>query len=359
MTDKRPTISEQLFDEAFRFDFFQAVRLLERLRPERTPVGRGETLPNTEVVRFRTRTSLDFPASQIHRITDRDVKPESHDDTEPDARPRQAARRLLSRHDAPPPAEMLVAFMGLTGPLGTLPTHYTELLQERLRYKDTALWEFLDLFNHRIISLFYRAWEKYRFHIAYERGGDPVTEHLFDIIGLGTDGLQNRLGIPDEALLFYSGNISARPRAAVHVASILTDYFGVPAKVEQFTGQWLPLDDDALTRLGTANSELGETTVIGSRVWDAQSKFRLSFGALTFRDFKRFLPTSAAFAPVGKMTRLLVGMEFDFDLELILRRDEVPEMRLGGDDARLGWTSWLKTKEFVGDDPRVVFGVSE
>lgn len=355
------TLAEELFDEAFRFEFFQAVRLLERIAPRRTPVGRagdqgaaerstgtdrkGDAsrraagLPAREVVRFRTRSSLEFPASQIYEVKD-------------------AA-------DTEQPPEMTVAFFGLTGTSGVLPAHYTELAAERTRYKDSALADFLDLFNHRLLSLFHRAWEKYRFHIAYERGGDPVTEHLYDLIGMGTEGLRGQAGVPDEALLFYSGHLASRPRSAAHINQILGDYFGVRVRVEQFAGQWLALDDEAITRLGQVNSELGRTTVIGSRVWDAQSKFRLRFGPLTLQEFTQFLPTSTAFAPVADMTRLLVGLEFDFDLELILRREEVPESRLSSDPdapaqgARLGWTSWLKTTEFAGDDPAVVFAVKE
>ncbi|HEX8089073.1 MAG TPA: type VI secretion system baseplate subunit TssG, partial [Blastocatellia bacterium] len=163
-----------LFDEAYRFDFFQAVRLLERTYPQRQPLGRNGH-PSREVVRFRTRVSLDFPPSQIHQING-----------------------TIAGDDNQPP-EMMVAFMGLTGPLGVLPHPYTELLLERVRYQDNALWEFLDLFNHRMISLFYTAWEKYRFPIAYERAGpDRFTEYLFDIIGLGTAGLRGRLGMQDE-----------------------------------------------------------------------------------------------------------------------------------------------------------------
>src|SRR5262245_2705359 len=227
-----------LFEEPYRFDFFQAVRLLERVDRKRLPIGRyGE--PTDEVVRFRTRVSLGFPPSQIFEL----LEPADGEST---------------------PPEMMVAFMGLTGPMGVLPHHYTELLMERARYKDTALWDFLDLFNHRMISLFYRAWEKYRFPIAYERGQDRFTEFLYNFIGLGTGGLRrNRLNMPDEGLLFYSGLIAQRPHSAGAAEAILGDYFGVDASVTQFKGQWLKLEAEDLSRLGSANCELGINTVAG------------------------------------------------------------------------------------------------
>src|SRR5712691_8081671 len=159
-------VRQQLLDEAYRFEFFQAVRLLERMSPSRQRVGASGP-PAEEIVRFRTLPSLAFPPSQIHEVRD------------------------TGGRDAPP--EMTVAFLGLTGPLGLLPHPYTELLIDRVRHEDRTLWDFLDVFNHRLISFFYRAWEKYRFPIAYERDRhDPFTEYLFDLISMGTAGLKGR-----------------------------------------------------------------------------------------------------------------------------------------------------------------------
>src|SRR4029077_2380484 len=117
------------------------------------------------------------------------------------------------------------------------PHPYTELVRERIRQKDTALRDFLDLFNHRIISLFYQAWEKYRFAIAYERGErDRFSHHLLDLIGLGTPGLQNRQHVPDDSLLYYSGLLAMNTRSAMALQQILADYFEVDVEIEQFVG---------------------------------------------------------------------------------------------------------------------------
>jgi type VI secretion system protein ImpH len=257
---------------------------------------------------------------------------------------------------------MTVAFMGTTGPLGVLPHPYTELLVDRTRHKDTALREFLDLFNHRLVSLFYRAWEKYRFPVTYERGEDDrFTDHLFAVVGFGTRGLKHRQSFRDQALLYYGGLVAQRPTSVAAIEAVLGDYFGVRARVEQFVGQWLALDDESLTRLGSANSRLGVDTVAGSRVWDAQSKFRVRLGPLAFDRFTDFLPVGTAFKPAAELARLLVGEEFDFDVQLTLRADEVPACALttkanpeSGRRPMLGWTSWLKTKPFTQDDSQVV-----
>jgi type VI secretion system protein ImpH len=327
-----PTLEETLDHEAYRFEFFQAVRLLERLLPGRAAVGRHETPPGAEAVRFRTRPTLQFPPSEVY-----DLK-RSPDDAAP--------------------AEMSVAFMGLTGPSGVLPSHTTELVAERARAKDHAIWEFFDLFSHRMVSLFYRAWERYRFTVAFERGKhDELTEDLFALVGMGTRGLRGRLGLPDEALIFYGGLVAQRPHSAGAVEAVLGDYFGAPARVEEFTGQWLELDDESLTRLGAANSRLGESTVAGARVWDAQSKFRVRFGPLRLAEFERLLPAGEDYTAAVRLGRLMGGAELDFDVRLVLKAGEVPDCRLGEGGRtrpRLGWTTWLKTRPFAVDDSQVL-----
>jgi type VI secretion system protein ImpH len=233
---------------------------------------------------------------------------------------------------------------------------------ERTRYKDTALWAFLDIFNHRIISLFYRMWEKHRFPIAYERGElDQFTGYLFDIIGMGTGGLRGRLSFNDQALLLYGGLIAQRPHSGSAIAAILSDFFNVPARAVQFAGQWLMLEDN-VTQLGSANSNLGISTIAGTRVWDTQSKFRIKIGPVNLQEFKAFIPMGSAFRPATDLLRLVVGLEFDFDLQLVVKAEDVPACRLGAlpeDGPRLGWTSWLKTREFAKDDEQVVLLVKE
>ena len=333
-TTNRP-LDQELWDESYRFDFFQAVRLLERLAPERQTVGVDADIQR-EAVRFRTRQTLSFPPSEIYQITREDGESEK-------------------------PPEMTVAFMGLTGPLGVLPHHYSELVIDRSRHKDTALWAFLDIFNHRILSLFYRVWKKYRFAIAYEgRELDEFSSALFSIVGVGTHGLQRRLSLHDQILIYYGGLISQRPHSASAIAAILGDYFNVQVTANQFSGQWLKLGDD-ITRLGHFNSQLGMTTIAGARVWDVQSKFRMRIGPLSLKEFQDFIPVGSAFRPATELLRLLVGLEFDFDLQLVLKAQAVPMcvLQTGPDAPRLGWTSWLKTREAIEDDEQVVLSFAD
>jgi type VI secretion system protein ImpH len=331
MTEK--PLNQKLFEEPYRFEFFQAVRLLEKIFPERANVGH-DALPLKEVVRFRSRPSVNFPASEVHEI--REIVEEFSDDQK---------------------LEMVVNFMGMIGPLGVLPTHYTELVMDRVRYRDNSLYAFVDIFTHRAVSLFFRAWEKYRFPISYERGKDDFTEFLFDFVGLGTLGLRGKLNLDDESLLPYSGIIAQKPHSASVIEQMLSDYFNVQAKIKQFTGQWLSLDEESITRLGEANSQLGWNTVLGTRVWDDQSKFRVIFGALKFTEFQAFLPNGTAYKAMKSIIRFMVGEELDFDVQLKLRAKEVPGTILTTRAKRrpmLGWTSFLKTKPFKKDDEQVI-----
>jgi len=333
-----PSVEEILFGESYRFDFFQAVRLLEAIYRNRNPVGRQGS-PGQEVVRFHSYLTLSFPASEIQEIMPASGGDES-------------------------PAQMTESFMGLAGPSGPLPRHYTVLMLDRQRRKDFVLRDFLDLFNHRLISLFYRAWEKYRFQIDYERAAraghaasDSFSMHLFDLVGMGTNGLRGRLEFGDQVLLFYAGLLAQHPRSGSALAGILSDCFGVKVDVVQFVGQWLEITEENRTRLGPGevNNRLGIGAVAGKRIWDQQAKFKLRLGPLSWREFSRFLPDGDAFRPLVQMTRYFAGQEFDFDLQLVLNAAEVPPLRLGDKNSRLGFSTWLKTRQFTRDADQVLF----
>ncbi|HEY6400515.1 MAG TPA: type VI secretion system baseplate subunit TssG [Blastocatellia bacterium] len=343
-----PSVDILLHDEPYRFEFFQAVRLLERLMPDRLPVGRvtdeGQVImPEREIVRFGASVSLMFPPSQVQNL-------ESVE---------KGRKEQKEEGDGDGQAQMEVAFMGLTGPISVLPNHYTELLIDRVRAGDRAMSDFLDLFNHRMISFFYRAWEKYRFPVAYERkpNDDKFTSFLFSITGLATRGLLGRMNLRDEGLLRYAGLIAQRPHSASAFAAIVGDYFGVEASVIQFAGQWLALDAESVSKLGKSNNALGVSAFAGARVWDSQSKFRVKIGPIGYKQFTSFLPSGSAFKPMMELIKFLAGPEFDFDVQLALKAEEVPGTVLTTRARRrpmLRWNTWLRTRPFERDDEQVI-----
>ena len=336
--NERP-LNHELIDEPYRFEFFQAVRLIERIVSERSPVG-GPAMPGDEAVRFRSHITLQFPASEIQEIREPTVD--------------EAADNK--------PMEMFVNFMGMVGPSGVLPMHYTELVFDRIRHRDTSMWAFLDMFAHRAISMFFRAWNKYRFPIQYERGhGDDFTNNLFDLAGLGTHGLRGRMHLDDESLLAYTGLVAQKPHSASACSNILSDYFEAPVKIFQFFGQWIDLSAEDYSKLGVANMVLGRTTVAGTRIWDQMSNFRVKLGPLPFNKFQGFLPNGSAYKPLRSLIRFLVGQELDFDVQLSLLAAQVPGMILTTRALRrpmLGWTTWLKSQPFKDNDEQVVLQFS-
>ena len=335
-----PTVAQvelerEVLEDPTSFEFFQAVRVLERLFPDRSRVGEFAE-PKEEVARFAANTAIAFPASEIQTL-----------DIEPDGQ-----------------LKLTVNFLGLTGPLGILPLYYSLLVSERSRARDRALRDFLDIFNHRFISLFYRAWEKNRFAIAYERDqADLVTEHLSDLIGLGTPGVQNLFNVPDESLVFYSGLLGLQGRPAVALEWMLEDYFGVPVEVEQFVGGWYPLSADTQCTLGdetSASSQLGAGAVAGDEVWDQQARVRVRIGPLTRCQYDNFLPEGTGYETLRTLTRLFCEGRFDFEVQLVLAREEVPGCVLGGEGeaaTSLGWATWMRSAPFSRDADETILNL--
>jgi type VI secretion system protein ImpH len=327
-------VTVALEHQPYQFEFFQAVRLLERFSPKRAPVGFfGD--PSSEVVRFAAHASQAFPASQIQAL-------------------------IVGGGSRPP--RMVVNFFGLIGPSGYLPLFYTELLIDRIRAGDTAACDFLDIFNHRMLSLFCRAWQKYRFPIAYERGeSDRLTAHLLEFIGLGTAGLRDRQAVEDKALLYYAGLFAEHNRSAVALEQMVSDYFGVDAVIEQFIGAWYTVAAGSRCCLGeraTRSEQLGYGALVGDAVYDRHARVRIRLGPLDFTQYNSFLPGGGARRELEAIARFFTNGELEAEVQPVLRREEVPPCALdGGDDEtlpRLGWSTWMKSAPFSRDPDETI-----
>jgi type VI secretion system protein ImpH len=316
---REKSVKEWLFSEAYRFDFFQAVRLLELIFPDHTPVGEGPE-PEKEPVRFSARVGFDFPAGEVHDL-------------------------LPSKDGAPP--SMVTNFLGLAGATGPLPAPLAELVLERVRQKDTGLRDFLDIFNHRLVSLMYRARKVHRVTLSSqspEQG--PMANYLFAFLGLGVSGLRNRMGkeVKDRVLLPYAGLLNQQPRSVIGMERFLSDHFRAPVHVEQFSGVWRNIEPDQWTSIGRSgkNQILGQSIVVGKRIWDQQGRFLIHVGPLSLEHFLDFLPHGTAYKPLCELARFYAGPEFEFRVQLKIHAAQIPELRLG--KSKLGWTTWLKTR---------------
>jgi len=322
-------VEEELRREPWNFEFFQMVRLLERLG-ERKPVGRFDN-PEDEAVRIESNPALEFPPSEIHSL-----------DWPAEGQPR-----------------LSVNIMGLTGQLGVLPLTYSEWVNDRLRARDHTLQSFFNLFHHRLLSLFYQAWEKYRFPVAYERDrNDRFTRFLLAFLGLGTEGLRRRLAIPDEGISFYTALMGMQTRSSIALRQVLQDYFGVPVEIEQFVGTWRPISEDDQTHTGDErqySEQLMLGAIAGDEVWDQQSTARILLGPLTLAQYLDFLPNGSAYQALTDLTEFFSRREIDFEVQLILLREETPGMVLRYDQAdaecefMLGWTTWIKNVPMTRD----------
>lgn len=334
------SVAEGLWDEGHRFSFLQAVHLLEELFPDRTPPAEGID-PRREVVRFRSEVRLDFPPGDVEAV--------------------------LPPTDGEP-AEMRVNVLGLASAMGPLPPAVVEMILERSfrergdtpkgRPSTTALRDFLDLFNHRLISLLYRARKKYR--PALDRKAPHagrVATVLHSLLGLGTEHLTGRMGVRERTLLAYTGLLVETVRPTVGLTRMIEDCFDTTASVTPFQGRWDRIEDDDVTRLGARrgrNQILGQSAVLGGRVWDQAAGFEVLLGPLTLAQFLSFLPNGRAFAPLVALVRFYAREELGFTFRLQIAAAEVPEIRLGAAyGTYLGWTSWLMSKPMTRDDTQV------
>lgn len=308
------TLYRKLEEEPYRFDFFQAVRLIECANADRPRVGQSTRLTE-DPVRFGQMPDLSFaPAS-------------------------------LEAFQAPAGGQvprLLVRFFGLLGPNGPMPLHLTEYARDRLRNSDDPTFaRFLDVFHHRLLSLFYRAWSSAQPAVSFDRPGtDRFSEFLASLFGLGLASLRQRDALPDSARLHYAGLLANQARSAQGLQTILGDFLTLPVRVVQYVGHWLVLQEEDHSRLARGGVALGQSALLGARVWSHQHKFRIVIGAMALGRYRALLPGSISLRQVAAWVRSYCGDVLACEVQLILRREEVPAMRLGS-GMQLGRDSWL------------------
>jgi type VI secretion system protein ImpH len=319
---------DELAGRPFAFDFYRAVRLLESRRRDLPRIGCSLS-PAQDAVRFGQTPSLAFPPSTLERVEPR----------------------------GPDSAKLFVRFFGLFGPNAPLPPHLTEYAHERkLHHGDRTLEAFLDVFHHRLISFFYRAWAANQKTVDMDRPDDQrYALFIGSVFGLGGEAQRNRDSIPDLAKLYFAGRFACQTRSAEGLESIVGEYFEVPSQIHTFVGHWLDLPADSICELGQSplTGSVGANTIVGKRIYDAQLKFRFRLGPMKFRDYERLLPNGMSFERLRKWVLNYCGQQFFWDAQLVLEAGEVPDTKLGT-AGRLGWTTWLKTGPFTRDADELI-----
>jgi type VI secretion system protein ImpH len=333
MEDERRAATDSLMqalrDGPYDFDFFQAVRRIECAYPELPRVGYSQR-PQFDYVRFCQNVSLAFEPSAIASYS-----------------------KATDEH----PGRMTVSFFGLLGTNGPLPLSITEYIHDRvLNHKDKTLARFLDVFHHRMISLFYRAWACNQQNVSHDREEeDRFAVYIGSLFGIGEDSFRNRDALPDVVKLHYSGRLASQTKNAEGLREILQDYFGIKTDIDQFVGQWIDLPQEHRCRLGESpeNAKIGSTLVVGSRFWECQQKFRIKLGPMNFSNYHRMLPQGDSIRKLIAWVKNYVGDELSWELQLVLSASEVPSICLGK-ISRLGWSTWLSSKKFEEDADNLV-----
>ena len=314
---------------AARMDFFQVLRLIENANPQLPRIG-ASLRPRDDAVRLGQAPTLTFNPTQLAGFLRADG----------------AARGRLAVH-----------FFGLLGANGPLPRHLTEYVRDRLRNSgDGTLLAFLDVFHHRLLSLFYRARAQAEPAISLDRpASDRYAEFVGSLFGIGAPALRRRDEIGDFAKLHFAGLLANNARPASGLTAILGAYFSLPVRIEQFVGHWMRLPEDIQTRIGRPDmgNRLGIATVLGRSVWDSQSKFRIVIGPMDLDDYVRLLPNGPSLRRVLAWVRNYAGLTLEWDVRLVLRKEAVPALRLG-QGVRLGWTTWPLSAPAVRDPDQLL-----
>jgi type VI secretion system protein ImpH len=318
------TLFERFAADASRFDFFQAVRLVECAHRGLPRVG-ASLRPRDDAIRFSQEPELTiFPMTLRHFAK--------------------------AQHASAP--KLVVNFFGLLGPNGPMPTHLTEYVRERLRHSgDPTFARFLDVFHHRMVSLFYRAWAAAQPVVSLDRcDDDRFSAYVGTVFGLNEVALRNRDMVPDFAKLHVAGLLAGPTRHAAGLRLVLVRFFGLPVEIVQNVGHWMTLPWHTRSRLGACNdsARIGRGVTLGARVFDCQHKFRIVLGPLSLVEYECFLPGGASLARLVDWVRLYVRDPLDWEVNLQLRQADVPRLALGKRQ-RLGYTAWLHARAATSD----------
>ncbi|MCQ4288339.1 type VI secretion system baseplate subunit TssG [Pseudomonas stutzeri] len=305
------------------YSLFQGVLLvMDRLKTAHPDLDEESLYEHLE---FQANPSLGFPGSDIDRVEFFEERGELR-------------------------ARLRINLISLFGAGSPLPAFYADqALGDSPEGNPTR--EFLDLFNNRLQRLMLPIWQKYRYHARFSSGArDPLSEQLFALIGLGGEQIRAASELNWKRLLPYLGLLSLRAHSAALIESVLRYYFKhADLRIEQCLERQVEIIAEQQNRLGLANSQLGESLVLGERVRDRGGKFRIHIRQLSWDRFHEFLPVGSGYQPLCALVRFTLRDPLDYDIRLELRRDEIRDLRIGAENpCRLGWTSWLGSERADG-----------
>jgi type VI secretion system protein ImpH len=321
----------RLLDEPQRFRFAQLLNILLRLLRRQ---GVSYDAAFRDVLRFRNSLSLGFPASEVQALEVEAKAPLTASD----------AAHALARGEVRK-IRVTPAFIGLLGANGTLPLHDTERLSDRQSLDgDRSQHELIDVFSNRMTGLFYQAWAKYRVeHGIGVRGDDNLLPMLLALAGARPSGAGRVASVKDETAAYYAGLLRTRPVSANTIERVLSDYFNVPVRLEQFVGCWEPIPQNRRSTFGATAPVLGMGAALGVRQWRHDLRARLHIGPLDEAQVSDFLPGGPALRALKEMARLFAVPTLRYEVRLLLSPPCIKRLALTTrtQPRRLGWSTFL------------------
>lgn len=324
----QPGVIQRLLDQPYRFELVQALRMLE-LWVKRNGESGEHALAH--YVRFHNSLSMCFPPSQIEAFTPVSVV---EIDSAEKLQASMAAGQLKR-------LEITPAFMSFFGAGGVLPHHYTQAVAQQIRFRKFAgTRAFFDIFYNRVMLLHYQAWGKYR--IQYDHAKTlPLQLSLAGQVARPETGNASSV-LNEDVRARYAAILRHRPASARLIQNVLSEYLGVPVKLEQFVGAWDVLEEQEHCKLGAQNATLGGGAMLGGRCWERNKRIRLHIGPLALVDYEKFLPGASGVTALKQVLALFSTPGVSFDMRLILRASDVKPVCLNASgDARLGMTTFL------------------
>lgn len=308
-------LTPRLEADITRVNFYRFCQLLEKCHPDKPLMG-STSHPSDDPVRLLPHPGMGFPASEL-----RSVEYSEEDDT------------------APPVVR--TTFMGLYGVDSPLPTAYIDDITQQ-REGHEALQGFLDIFNHRILTQFYRIWRKYSYSATFESGGtDAISQSLLGLIGLGIPGTANKIATPVSrflgllGVLRQPGKTQEGMQAIVHLLApettvCVSPYCLRPIAVRRPLGFY---DDDDLV--------LDGNTPLGDEAMDASSQLLLELITSSEQEAKGWMPDGQLYQDFLVMLRVYLGWRFKAKIRLTVSTCLLPIPPLGDAPFWLGMNGIL------------------
>jgi type VI secretion system protein ImpH len=251
------------------------------------------------------------------------------------------------------PPKVDVEVLGLLGPEGAMPLHLTRWIMSRMSDRwfasgnddaasDTTFLDFCNLLQHRMMALYWRAWADARPEVQIEHGAAGRVQALIEALaGVALPGTRPK-GAPDAQTrlkMRHATSLGRQVYSVERLTSYLRDVLQAPVTLVEFIGTWTQIPARLQSRLGRAFAQLGKSAVVGGRSFQRQTLVELRVGPLDFPRFASFLADPALAGRLRHAIRHAMGREMEFNLRLVLARNEIPDPRLGR--CQLGRTTWL------------------